>query len=57
MSDIRVVKIEGADTVLVIDEVTGLSELIEIAEAADKTSLDIVVEHQPELSSRRFFVQ
>jgi hypothetical protein len=55
MSAIRVVRVAGTETVSVIDEATGLVEIVEVS-AVDETAVDTIIEDEPEASSRRFYV-
>ena len=59
MSAIRIVHVAGAEMVSVIDEATGLVELVEapvLTEAfEDKASTDTIIEDEPDVSGRYLY--
>jgi len=55
MSAIRIVHVAETDVVTLIDEATGLIEIVEVSDVGVEVEVDSVIEDQPELSSRRYF--
>ena len=56
MSAIRIVYVAGTEMVSVIDEATGLSELVEVTAVDEKATIDTIVEDEPDLSSRKLYM-
>ena len=56
MSAIRIVYVAGTEMVSVIDEATGLTELVEVTAIDDKSAIDTIVEDEPDLSSRKLYM-
>ena len=55
MSAIRIVHVAGAEVVSVIDEATGLVEVIEVPAVDEKAALDTIVEDEPDVSGRYLY--
>jgi hypothetical protein len=55
MSAIRIVRSEDTELISVIDEATGLSEVVEVSATDDKTAVDTIIEDEPDLSSRKLY--
>jgi len=56
MSAIRIVHVAGTEMVSVIDEATGLTELVEVAAIDERATIDTIVEDEPDLSSRKLYM-
>ena len=52
MSAIRIVTVAGSEVVSVIDEATGLVEIVEMSAAAEVDLVDTIVEDEPDVSGR-----
>lgn len=55
MSAIRVVHVPGTEVVTIVDEATGLIEVVDVSAIEADREVDTVIEDQPEVSSRRYF--
>lgn len=55
MSAIRIVHVAGTKVVSVIDEATGLVEIVEVPAVDEKATVDTIIEDEPEASSRRLY--
>ena len=55
MSAIRIVHVAGAEVVSVIDEATGLVEVVEVSAVDEKAAIDTIVEDEPDVSGRYLY--
>jgi hypothetical protein len=55
MSAIRIVHVAGAEVVSVIDEATGLVEIVEVTRIEEEGSIDTIIEDEPDASSRKLY--
>ena len=55
MSSIRIVRTEDTELISVIDEATGLSEVVEVTAVDVKTTIATIIEDEPDLSSRKLY--
>ena len=55
MTAIRIVHVAGTEMVSVIDEATGLVEIVEVSAVETKATIDTIIEDEPEVSSRKLF--
>lgn len=55
MSAIRIVQVEGSKVISVIDEATGLVELVEMSVTDKDAVIDTIVEEEPEVSGRHHY--
>jgi Ethanolamine utilization protein EutJ (predicted chaperonin) len=55
MSSIRIVHVAGAEVVSVVDEATGLAEVVEVEAVDEKAAIDTIVEDEPDVSGRYLY--